>query len=140
MMMFYCLYSQLRWLIKTLSIKPATLVSALVGWGFIWVSAITIRSVPYQVNAILQSTTTQASLTIVWCVSSLIIVAISTWYHNKTIWWVGIVILAMTICKLFFVDLANSNTIARIISFIGVGLVLLLIGYFSPVFGNKNDK
>jgi uncharacterized membrane protein len=121
----------------------------LLAWGFIWISAMTIRSVhywahvPYQFDAILASTIAQTSLTIVWCLLSLMTVALATWRHSKAIWWVGMMILAITIGKLFFVDLANSNSIARIISFIGVGLVLLLIGYFSPVFGsvkNSNNK
>ena len=35
--------------------------------------------------------------------------------------------------KLFLVDLAQAGTVARIVSFICVGLLLLLIGYLEPV-------
>jgi hypothetical protein len=35
--------------------------------------------------------------------------------------------------KLFFVELANSGTIERIVSFIVVGVALLVIGYFVPL-------
>lgn len=145
----YWFMSQRAWLIDDLKLQPVAIISLLLAWGFIWISAMTIRSVhywahvPYQFDAILASTIAQTSLTIVWCLLSLIIVALATWRHSKAIWWVGMMILAITIGKLFFVDLANSNSIARIISFIGVGLVLLLIGYFSPVFGsvkNSNNK
>jgi uncharacterized membrane protein len=31
------------------------------------------------------------------------------------------------------VDLSNVGTIARIVSFIGVGVLMLVVGYFSPV-------
>jgi uncharacterized membrane protein len=34
---------------------------------------------------------------------------------------------------LFFVDLSNIGGIERIVSFIGVGLLMLVIGYVSPV-------
>ena len=39
----------------------------------------------------------------------------------------------MVVIKLFLVDLSNTGTIARIISFIVVGILMLLIGYLSPL-------
>jgi uncharacterized membrane protein len=56
----------------------------------------------------------------------------STRRRLRTAWLAGAAILALTILKLFVVDLSNANTIARIISFIGVGLLVLLIAYFAP--------
>jgi len=35
--------------------------------------------------------------------------------------------------KLFLIDLSARETIERIISFTGVGLLLMLVGYFSPL-------
>src|SRR5688500_19099230 len=37
------------------------------------------------------------------------------------------------LAKLFLVDLGNTATIARVVSFLGVGLLLLVVGYFAPV-------
>jgi uncharacterized membrane protein len=37
------------------------------------------------------------------------------------------------VLKLFLVDLSHIQTVARIISFLVVGLLLLLIGWISPV-------
>jgi uncharacterized membrane protein len=34
---------------------------------------------------------------------------------------------------LFVVDLGSTGTVARIVSFLGVGVMLLVVGYFSPV-------
>jgi uncharacterized membrane protein len=34
---------------------------------------------------------------------------------------------------LFLVDLSHIGTIERIVSFVGVGLLMLVIGYFSPL-------
>ena len=45
----------------------------------------------------------------------------------------GFGLLILVVLKLFFVELANSGTIERIISFIVVGTLLLLIGYFVPL-------
>jgi len=39
----------------------------------------------------------------------------------------------MVVVKLFFVDLSNVGGIERIVSFIGVGVLMLIIGYISPV-------
>jgi uncharacterized membrane protein len=41
--------------------------------------------------------------------------------------------MAIVVAKLFFVDLSNIGGIERIVSFIGVGLLMLVVGYFSPV-------
>jgi len=43
------------------------------------------------------------------------------------------VLLGAVVVKLFLVDLADIGTIARIISFIVVGLLILVIGYLSPM-------
>jgi LPXTG-motif cell wall-anchored protein len=40
---------------------------------------------------------------------------------------------AAVVLKLFFVELAQTGTVTRIVSFIGVGLLMLLIGYVAPV-------
>jgi drug/metabolite transporter (DMT)-like permease len=42
-------------------------------------------------------------------------------------------VLAAVVVKLFAVDLAGVGTVGRIVSFLGVGLLMLLIGYLSPV-------
>ena len=46
---------------------------------------------------------------------------------------VGAGLIGVVIAKLFTVDLANTGTVERIISFIGVGLICLVIGYLAPL-------
>ena len=41
--------------------------------------------------------------------------------------------MAVVVGKLFLVDLSGIGTVERIVSFIGVGLLMLVVGYFSPV-------
>jgi uncharacterized membrane protein len=43
------------------------------------------------------------------------------------------VLIGVVVLKLFFVELANQGGLFRIVSFIGVGALLLLVGYFAPV-------
>jgi uncharacterized membrane protein len=45
----------------------------------------------------------------------------------------GALLLSIVLAKLFFNDLGNTGTVARIVSFIGVGVLLLVIGYVAPV-------
>jgi uncharacterized membrane protein len=41
--------------------------------------------------------------------------------------------------KLFFVELADQGGLFRIVSFLSVGVLLLLVGYFAPVPPAKKD-
>ena len=41
--------------------------------------------------------------------------------------------MVIVVAKLFLVDLGNTGTLARVVSFLGVGLLLLVVGYFAPV-------
>ena len=43
-----------------------------------------------------------------------------------------IIVGGLVVLKLFIVDLGNTGTVAMIISFLGVGALLLVIGYFAP--------
>jgi uncharacterized membrane protein len=52
----------------------------------------------------------------------------------------GFGLLIVVVLKLFFVELAHSGTIERIISFMVVGTILLLIGYFVPMPPSKEEE
>ena len=52
---------------------------------------------------------------------------------SRIFWFIGGALLAATVVKLFLFDLSHVTGIERIVSFIGIGLMLLLIGYFSPL-------
>ena len=45
----------------------------------------------------------------------------------------GAVLMGVVVVKLFLVELGSSSGIERIASFIIVGLLLLLVGWFAPV-------
>jgi len=48
------------------------------------------------------------------------------------VWLAGTGLMGLVVIKLFVVDLGNTGTVARIISFLGVGALLLVVGYFAP--------
>jgi uncharacterized membrane protein len=58
----------------------------------------------------------------------------------RFVWLTGAGLLAVVVIKLFLVDLSSSGTVERIISFVGVGILLLVIGYVSPVPPRKQEE
>ncbi|HKX41372.1 MAG TPA: DUF2339 domain-containing protein, partial [Burkholderiaceae bacterium] len=53
----------------------------------------------------------------------------------RAAWMVGAGLLAAVVGKLVVVDLSGSGTVTRIVSFIGVGVLMLVIGYVAPLPG-----
>jgi uncharacterized membrane protein len=45
----------------------------------------------------------------------------------------GGLLIGVVVAKLFFVELGNRGGLERIVSFIGVGVLLLVVGYFAPL-------
>ena len=55
-------------------------------------------------------------------------------------WIVGATLIGLVVLKLFLVDLSAAGTVGRIISFIAVGILMLVIGYFSPLPPHRPDE
>ena len=64
---------------------------------------------------------------------ALVVMTMATRRSLRGLWLTGAGLLAVVVGKLFLVDLANSGTVERIVSFVVVGILLLVIGWFSPV-------
>ena len=75
----------------------------------------------------------QTSLTIVWTLFALLLTGFASKLAKRVLWLAGIALLALVVLKLIAVDLSNVGTVARIVSFIGAGLIMLLIGYIAPL-------
>ncbi len=116
--------------------SAAALLSALV---FLWVNAIALRTihfwydVPYTVGALWRSMLVQTALSLLWSSIALGTMAFANRRQWRAPWTAGAALLGVVVAKLFLVELAQVGTITRIVSFIGVGLLLLLIGYLAPL-------
>ena len=75
----------------------------------------------------------QATLSIVWAAAALAVTVAATRLARRGLWVFGAILLGAVVVKLFLVDLAGLGTVARILSFVVVGLLMLLIGYLSPL-------
>ncbi|MEQ1776197.1 MAG: DUF2339 domain-containing protein [Burkholderiales bacterium] len=89
--------------------------------------------VPFRFNRMMSSTLVQASFSLFWSLLALGAMFFANKRGLRALWFVGAVLLAVVIGKLALVDLSNTGTVERIVSFIGVGLFCVVIGYFAPV-------
>ena len=89
--------------------------------------------VPFRFNRMMSSTLVQASFSLFWSLLALAAMFFATKRGLRALWFVGAALLAVVIAKLALIDLSNTGTVARIVSFIGVGIFCVVIGYFAPV-------
>ena len=81
---------------------------------------------------LLQSVAVQAALSIFWASLGLAAMIAGARRGHRVTWIAGTAVMALVVGKLFLVDLGNTGTLARIVSFLGVGAMLLVVGYFAP--------
>ena len=89
--------------------------------------------VPFHLETMLRSMLVQAALSIFWSVLAMCIMTVAARLKLRALWITGAALMGVVVVKLFLVDLSNVGGVERIVSFIGVGLLMLLIGYVSPV-------
>jgi uncharacterized membrane protein len=116
-------------------VPPAVLATL----SFIWVNAVLLRGlhhligVPLGFEALAASNVVQTSVSILWSVLALATMLLASRKRHRIAWTVGAALMTLVIIKLFFVDLASVGSIERIVSFLGVGMAMLVVGYFSPL-------
>jgi uncharacterized membrane protein len=107
--------------------------------AFVWINAILLRSLhqwaelPFALQPMLSSKLVQASFSILWMLLALGSMAVATRRGLRPLWIIGAALMGVVVAKLFLIDLSHVGTVERIVSFIGVGVLMLLIGYVSPV-------
>jgi uncharacterized membrane protein len=92
-----------------------------------------LADVPFALEPMLRSMLVQAALSIFWSVLALGLMVVATRFRLRTLWIVGAALMGLVVVKLFLVELSHVGSVERIVSFIVVGLLMLLIGYLSPV-------
>ncbi len=107
--------------------------------SFIWLNAILLRTlhhwadVPYRLEPMLRSLLVQASLSIFWTLLSLAMMLFAARQARRGVWMSGAALMAVVVGKLLLVDLSHLSGVERIVSFIGVGVLMLVVGYVAPV-------
>ncbi len=140
------LAAALYWLVRTRPLIPAGQRSTFWLLRWVWGAVLLyvlslslaravhqLTGVSFSFDALYGSELLQALLSIVWGGLALVLMLAARFRRSRALWAGGAIVLALTVLKLFVVDLANVGTIARIAAFIGVGLLIIVIAFFAPV-------
>jgi uncharacterized membrane protein len=112
---------------------------------FVFFTALVMRTahhwsgVPFELDLLLESMRVQAGLSIVWTLMALSLMIGGHLRRRREVWLIGAALIGVVVAKLFFVELSNRGGLARIVSFIGVGVLLLVVGYFAPLPPKRAD-
>jgi uncharacterized membrane protein len=71
----------------------------------------------------------QLTLSGAWLVYSLALIVLGIWRRNRTVRIVALGLFAITILKIFLYDLSFLDTLYRIFSFMGLGVILLVVSW-----------
>ncbi|PWC12857.1 DUF2339 domain-containing protein [Brenneria roseae subsp. americana] len=89
--------------------------------------------IPWSVDWLWDSRLVQTTFALLWTLAALVCMVWSTRRQQRGGWIMGALLLALTIIKLFLVDSAGGGGLARAIAFIGVAILILIVGYFAPL-------
>jgi len=90
-------------------------------------------AVPWRLDRLFRSDTVHTALSIYWGLLGFCGMIWGARSLRRPVWVAGAGFMALVVIKLFLVDLGNTGTLERIISFIVIGALLLVVGYFAPV-------
>ena len=96
--------------------------------------------VPFTTSALAGSAIFQAGLSLVWGTAGLAGMVIGAVRERRVVWIGGASVMGIVIVKLFVVELGNVGTLSRVVSFLGVGLLLLVVGYLAPVPKGRGEE
>lgn len=104
-----------------------------------WVNGVLLRTlalvggVPWSYDAMWESAFIQTSIAIAWTAVAFICMWMAARSARRVLWFAGAGALALVVAKLFLVDSARTGGLGRAVAFIGVALLILLIGYVAPL-------
>lgn len=116
------------------------IVAILMVLSLLWLSSyIVLRALhvyldtPYNTRLIWENATIQLAFTLLWVGLALISMSLATRKQLRSMWILGASILFIVTLKLVLLDLSHVGTLTRVISFLGAGLVMLMIAYIAPI-------
>lgn len=137
----FLLIVALRWhqAARIVPLAPRARLGGLVALGLFLLTMIVARTVhhwggvPFEPERLAESNVFQAALSIVWGSTALIGMVAGARARQRAVWIGGAALMAAVVVKLFLVELGDTGTVTRVVSFLGVGVLLLIVGYFAPV-------
>jgi uncharacterized membrane protein len=127
------------WAQRTQQVAERTLYAWFGVALFLFVNAIVFRTVhqwlgvPWRASTLMASKPLQAALTLTWTATALPLMLLATRRAIRPLWMTGAALLAVVVVKLFAIDLGALAGLPRVVAFLGVGVLLLVIGYLAPL-------
>ena len=125
---------------KSLGFLHSNLAKAFFGGAiFIFINTVWLRvahhfaNIPWRAEDLFASFLVQTGYAILWTTIALGLMIIAHRRVSRTTWMVGAALLGLTVVKLFVIDLSNRGGSERIFTFVGVGLLMLIVGYLAPL-------
>jgi uncharacterized membrane protein len=125
---------------KTPTRSPSAQIVVPSIFAFLWLNTTLSRGFfhfghiePWALSTYWENGLWQMLIALLWATTAL---TLMLWSGKKALrsgWLAGALLLVGVIIKLVFVDLWNQGSLTRIFAFIGVGALILFIGYFSPL-------
>jgi uncharacterized membrane protein len=89
--------------------------------------------VSWSIDELAQSPVVQTGLAILWTLLAMGAMFVAHRRKLRLPWLLGAALLAVVVFKLLLIDMSNAQGWERIVTFIGVGLLMLVTGYFVPL-------
>lgn len=118
---------------------PRALLMAQAGLSFWWLNGLLLRAlanyagVDWNVEALWHSRLIQTTFALFWMLGALVVMLLANRRGSRREWLCGAALLGVVIAKLMLVDSAGGGGLARAVAFIGVAVLVLIVGYFSPL-------
>lgn len=112
-------------------------VAAMGAAGFLLLTVMTLRAVhqltgaPWS-EALFDSRLAQTALTVVWSIAGVAAWIAGSRMLRRGLWLAGAILMGVVLAKLVLVDRSYVGNIAGIVSFVAVGLLLIVVGYVAP--------
>ncbi|WED25367.1 DUF2339 domain-containing protein [Vibrio sp. DW001] len=87
----------------------------------------------YTLPSLWQSGIFQAGIAILWSMLAMVATSAGSRLKIVSLWWLGTLMFGLTVVKMLIIDLSNRDTIVMVFAVIFVGVVMVLVGYFSPM-------
>jgi uncharacterized membrane protein len=119
------------------AIRPILIILSLV--CFYWINAVLLRTmhhwfnIPFEFNAMFTDIRVQMTLSVYWTLIGAIIMIVANRVRSRFFWIAGASFLGLVLIKSILVDRHYLSTIEGGVALILIGLIFIVVAYFSPL-------
>lgn len=136
---FLLLIGSLKLWRPAMPVRRHQILFMLAGLMFVWITALLIRSmhhflgIYFDLSYLLSDTRVQTGISILWTLIGMGAIYFASRRNMRLLWIIAAALIGIVLVKMFFIDLRAIGTVERIVSFLVVGTLLVVTGYFSPI-------